>query len=416
MTVPADWDIDWLGSVADVIDPHPSHRAPKIVHNGFPYVGIGDILESGDILSNQCRKVSERAIEEQENSYTIEDGSIGFGRVGTVGKVVWLKKQDFRYALSPTLAIVKPKKISSLYLYYALKSSIINKQINLLITGTTRHSLGILSLRKLRILSPPLPEQRKIAAILSSVDAAIQETDAIIAQTEQVKKGLMQELFTKGIGHNEFKETKFGVMPSIWRVVKLGDIVSKVQYGLSKTGNPEGKYPIIRMNNLSDGCIDISSLQYVELDEFEYKKYHLEKGDILFNRTNSSDLVGKTSLYNLDGGFVFASYIIRIVCKTEHVLPDYVNSYLNWGRSQDRLKGLATKGVSQSNINAKALKNFDVHLPPVSEQLQISEILSGVENRLCSERMHRDSLEMLKKGLMQDLLTGKVRVKVDAHA
>lgn len=226
----------------------------------------------------------------------------------------------------------------------------------------------------------------------------------------------MQELFTKGIGHNEFKETKFGVMPSIWRVVKLGDIVSKVQYGLSKTGNPEGKYPIIRMNNLSDGCIDISSLQYVELDEFEYKKYHLEKGDILFNRTNSSDLVGKTSLYNLDGGFVFASYIIRIVCKTEHVLPDYVNSYLNWGRSQDRLKGLATKGVSQSNINAKALKNFDVHLPPVSEQLQISEILSGVENRLCSERMHRDSLEMLKKGLMQDLLTGKVRVKVDAHA
>lgn len=195
--IPERWKIVTLDEIADVIDPHPSHRAPKIVQNGYPFAGIGDILEDGTILVENCRKVSGNAIKDQEKSFLIEDYDIGFGRVGTVGKVVWLKKQEYKYALSPTLSLIKPKYASRSFVFYALNSKLIEQQVNNLITGSTRPSLGIMKLRKIYILLPPEDEQQKIVYVLSSQEKNVLRLKDHMNNLSNVKKKISNKLLTE---------------------------------------------------------------------------------------------------------------------------------------------------------------------------------------------------------------------------
>ncbi|EJG0999041.1 restriction endonuclease subunit S [Vibrio parahaemolyticus] len=153
--IPDGWDLVPLEYFADVIDPHPSHRAPKEVEHGFPFAGIGDIDESGNIAISKARKIDEEFVDKQERDYAIGDYSLGYGRVGTVGKVVRLKKQKFRYALSPTLSVINPKKPEYAgYIYTVIKSEEFYKNVLKNTSGTTRPAIGIQLLRKIPILKP----------------------------------------------------------------------------------------------------------------------------------------------------------------------------------------------------------------------------------------------------------------------
>jgi type I restriction enzyme S subunit len=166
------------------------------------------------------------------------------------------------------------------------------------------------------------------------------------------------------------------------------------------------------MNNLSDGRVDISDLKYIDLNDDELAKFRVNKGDILFNRTNSFELVGKTSIFDLDGDYIFASYLVRVVADRDRLLPEYLNYYLNTQRTQSRLKQLATRGVSQSNINATKLKGFEIHLPPLLEQREIARILTTVDAKIAAEEARRDALDDLFHTLLHHLMTAKVRVEL----
>lgn len=175
-------------------------------------------------------------------------------------------------------------------------------------------------------------------------------------------------------------------------------------------GNQEGMYPILRMNNLIDGRVDTLDLQYVDLDVVNFKKFLLNKGDVLFNRTNSHDLVGKTSLFELEDDFVFASYLIRVVPDILQLVPEYLNYYLNWDTTQRRLKMLASRGVSQSNINATKLRGFAIPSPSSLVQQKIASILSAVDEKIEKEENDKKALEELFKTLLHELMTAKLRV------
>jgi type I restriction enzyme S subunit len=174
----------------------------------------------------------------------------------------------------------------------------------------------------------------------------------------------------------------------------------------------DGQYPIFRMNNFERGCMVASPIKYIDLGEEEFEKYKLEKGDILFNRTNSIDLVGKNGIFDLEGDYVFASYLIRLRTN-EKMNPYYLNYYMNSYYAESVFSAIATRGASQANINATNLKSVGVPLPPLKEQKKIVSILSVVDSKIQKEEKYKDKLERLKKGLMQKLLTGKVRVKLD---
>ena len=148
-------------------------------------------------------------------------------------------------------------------------------------------------------------------------------------------------------------------MPASWEVKSVGELIKALQYGLSIRGETTGGYPILRMNNLEDGYVVARDLQYVDVEDDECRKFRLKTGDILFNRTNSADLVGK-SVFNLEGDYVFASYLARLIPDAHGVMPEYLSHFLNWDASLRRLRQLATRGVSQSNISAGKLEGFVV--------------------------------------------------------
>ncbi|WP_367883098.1 restriction endonuclease subunit S [Thermococcus peptonophilus] len=192
----------------------------------------------------------------------------------------------------------------------------------------------------------------------------------------------------------------------------MGDIIEFAQYGLSIKMYDEGQYPIVKMDSIINGKVMPVNLKYVDLDEETFNKFKLEKGDILVNRTNSYELVGKTGIFMLEGDYVFASYLIRLRPKKDIVDSAFLTYYLIL--SQDRLRQIATRGgVSQANINATNLKKFLVPpLPPLDEQKKIAQILMTIDNKIEAEIKTKEELEKLKLGMMDKLLTGKVRVKV----
>lgn len=200
-------------------------------------------------------------------------------------------------------------------------------------------------------------------------------------------------------------------LPEGWEMKKLGEIVEKSQYGLSVPTTDDGEIPMFKMNNFKNGKMIPEGVDKVNLEYEELKKYCLNDGDILFNRTNSAELVGKTGIFDLPGEYTFASYLVRFVINRKMAIPEFINAYFNWERSQSYFKELATKGVSQSNINPTNLqKFFFVDLPPLPEQRRIAAVLSTWDTGIEQTGELINALRARHRGLMHQLLTGKVRL------
>lgn len=163
------------------------------------------------------------------------------------------------------------------------------------------------------------------------------------------------------------------------------------------------------MGNLQNGYIDWTDLVYTN-DEKDIQKYSLVKGDVLFNRTNSADLVGKTSLYRGEYPAIYAGYLIRLNYDRKKVVGEYLNYILNTQEAKEYCLAVKTDGVSQSNINAQKIGAFLFHLPPFEEQEKISEALSDVDNLIFSLQKLIEKKKAIKQGAMQELLTGKKRL------
>ncbi|MDR0604105.1 MAG: restriction endonuclease subunit S [Bacteroidales bacterium] len=220
----------------------------------------------------------------------------------------------------------------------------------------------------------------------------------------------MQKLFTEGLYDEKQKQTEIGLVPESWEVVKLGKCLNLSQYGLSAKGSDSGNIAILRMTNQKNGYICDTNLQYVNISNIEYSKFKVEKDDVIFNRTNSFELVGRTAIFKLEANFVFASYLIRIKTKNDILMPDFLNIYLNSDITQMRLKSIATQGVSQSNISATRLSGFKILLPPLSVQNKLVSIYLKMDNKIDYYKKKKQTLTSLFKTLLHELMTGQKRV------
>jgi type I restriction enzyme S subunit len=196
-------------------------------------------------------------------------------------------------------------------------------------------------------------------------------------------------------------------VPKGWDVLPLGDLLTVCQYGLSEPTSADGDLPIVGMKDLGDGRVNFDNLQVMRSKGVDVDKFRLRPGDILFNRTNSADLVGKTALVVEDGNTaVFASYLVRLCVDVGRTIPAFVNAYLNSPNGQGRVKRLATRGVSQANINPTTLRNhLFVPVPPLGEQRRIAEILGAWDEAIEKVQALIQAKQKLKRGLMQQLLT-----------
>ena len=233
---------------------------------------------------------------------------------------------------------------------------------------------------------PPPAEQRAIAAVLDSIDEAIERTEEVIAATERLRGTLLHELLTRGVPgqHIEWKEAPgIGTIPACWDVARLGDVVESTTYGTNASLDWSGSTPVLRMGNLQNGQIDLSELRRADLSNRDFQDLNLVRGDILFNRTNSLDLVGKVAVVrDLPQPLSFASYLVRLRINKNRANPIWLAALLWSSSCQSRIRHFATPGVSQANINPTSLKSLTIPLPCLSEQRAMAVALDGVDEAI----------------------------------
>jgi len=279
-----------------------------------------------------------------------------------------------------------------------------------------RRSLKKRDFLKIQIPIPPLEEQKAVAHILSTIDEAIQKTNEIIEKIKRLKKGLMQELLTKGIGHKEFKDTEIGRIPKEWEVVRLKEVVLEVKPGFPCGKRDESGVIQLRMDSIDiEGWINPTA--YVKVPPPKnVEEYLLRPGDILFNNTNSIDLIGKTAIFR--GEFsecVYSNHLTRIRINPNKVIPEWLLYVLIRKWQLGIFKAICHPHVHQAGINKGDLLNLKIPLPSLEEQDKIIRMILTVDKKLKIEIKRKEKLKRIKKALMDLLLTGKIRVKVDCN-
>ena len=262
-------------------------------------------------------------------------------------------------------------------------------------------------IHELKIPLPPLPEQRAIAHVLQTIQEAKATRQRELALERERKAALMDYLFSYGTKGEPRKQTEVGEIPESWEVIQLEQVLENTQYGLSAKANLKKQgYPLLRMNNLVDGLVNTSDLKHIQLDKEELEKFRLNKGDVLFNRTNSFDLVGKTGLFDKEGDYVFASYLIRLATDARRLNSYFLSFYFNWKAIQVELKRLSFRGAGQSNISASKLKMFEIRLPSLLEQQQIADVLCAFDTKIATLEQEAERLDELFHAMLNELMTG----------
>tara|TARA_B100000749_G_scaffold161705_1_gene124247 strand:- start:6815 stop:7825 length:1011 start_codon:yes stop_codon:yes gene_type:complete len=282
--------------------------------------------------------------------------------------------------------------------------------------GSTFSEISSSSVKKLRVTLPPLPEQQKIAAILSSVDDVIEKTRAQIDKLKDLKTGVMQELLTKGIGpdgapHTAFKDSPVGRIPEEWAVCMASEVAEEVMVGV--VIKPTQYYvdsgiPALRSANVRENGLTMENLKYFSIESNEkLKKSKLRKGDLLTVRTGYP---GTTAV--VTDGFEGCNCIDVVITRpSERMNSNFFSMWVN----SDGGKGQVLKaqgGLAQQHFNVGDMKNLLIVVPPLEEQKSIFGVVDSVAKKISTAEARLDQVGKVKKALMQDLLTGKVRVNV----
>ena len=348
----------------------------------------------------------------ETNDYLYDKPSVLIGRKGTINKPMYVDKPFWTV---DTLFYSKIKSnFDPLWLYYYIDSIDLNKYNE----ATGVPSLSISNLYRIEILTPSLEEQKKIAKILSTVDGHIDEVDGMIDTLKELKKGLMQKLLTQGVGHTEFKDSEVGRIPVEWEVKQIDDVISFMKSGLSrKLSDHDIGIPCIRSSNIDDGKISSKDLKYwYLLDDkgADINNYKLEDGDVLVNFINSLAQIGKTCIYkDIGRDVIYTTNLFRLKIDHEIMNVHYFHFITQTEYYRNEVALITKPAVNQASFTSGDFKKIEIAVPPLEEQRKIADKLCAIDDRIELYKDEYSSLQILKKGLMQQLLTGKTRVKID---
>lgn len=252
------------------------------------------------------------------------------------------------------------------YLYYFMEDYV--KELRKQAIGGVIKYIKLGNLTEAVITVPSIDRQKEIVEVLKKVGNILENYSKKLCQLDVLIKARFVELFGDPIKN-----------PKGWEIVTIGDVVTEVRYGTSKPAVEGGKYPYLRMNNLTaDGHLDLNDLKYIDIPDDEIEKCVVRKGDILFNRTNSIELVGKTAVFDLPEDMVIAGYIIRVRLN-ERILPEVFSQYMNLEALKDILRSMAKGAVNQANINAQELQSIKVYIPDMGLQKKFIEMKEQVD-------------------------------------
>ncbi|KGD64619.1 Type I restriction-modification system, S subunit [Alcanivorax nanhaiticus] len=396
-SVPEGWAESKLGSIAKLtMGQSPSSDTYNDQGVGLPFFqGKADFGSRTPKVRYWCSQPSKVA----------EANSILFSVRAPVGEV---NLTPYECCIGRGLAGIKAESADQEYLFQKLQ--FVKPKFGLLSQGSTFEAVNGSEMREFPLVIPPLPEQQKIAAILSSVDDVIEKTRAQIDKLKDLKTGMMQELLTKGIGHTAFKDSPVGRIPEGWNVECLENISEKISDGIHSTPKYAEKsdYRFVNGNNLKGGHIVYGdSAKYVPLDEYNKHKKALTNGTILMSINGT---IGNLAFYR--GEEVVLGKSAAYISLNEGQSKEFVYFVLQ-SQAVKTFYELELTGSTINNLSLRSVKNTPIPLPPKKEQRKIAGILAEIDKGICQRNSKLNQFSSLKKALMQDLLTGKVRVNVD---
>jgi restriction endonuclease S subunit len=316
-------------------------------------------------------------------------GDVIFGRRRAYQKKVALADFDGICSAHALVLRAKPEVAIPQFLPLFMQSDLFFDRALSISVGSLSPTINWKDLARQEFDLPPTDEQRRIAAVLWAAEAAGHASASLLESLTALRRSAIDAVASGGGS-------------------QLEKLVELVQYGLSLPGNSSGAYPLLRMTNLSDGQVTAENLQYVDLDAKTLESFRLQRGDVLFNRTNSVELVGRSGLFDLPGDYVFASYLVRVRTNRAALLPAFLTAFLNSDRGQRLLRQHMTKGVSQANINAKKLVSINVPVPTMAVQVALVDRLEAINSRMSEVRAHLAAGSALRRRLAARLLEGAV--------
>lgn len=402
--IPQNWEIV---TVKEITKEHKQgfYTKDDYIKNGIRLARITD-------LNNPRVDFSEMPMlnisDSDYQSYKIEKGDFLFARSGAIGRYGIVESEEYPAVFASYLIRFRfnPNIVNRFFGYF-FESYLCGNQLRGITQGNANVNINAENIKSLKFPFAPFEEQQKIAEILSTVDDKIEVINQQIIETQELKKGLIQRLLTKGIGHSEFKDSPLGMIPKSWEIVEVQKI-SKVIDSLHKTPVfSEKGYPMVRVGDINKDILSLKNCLKVSekvLNDFN-KNHQPQKGDILMTRVGS---FGKTILVDTKEIFCIGQNTV-VITKMDN--PQFLYQMFNSCQVQKQFKTL-TNGSSQPSLSLKDIRHLKILFPPKKEQEEISKILSTIEQKYFVLIEKKGYYQELKQALMQQLLTGRIRVKV----
>lgn len=295
----------------------------------------------------------------------------------TIGKVGLIKKGGgFNQQIN---AIVANEYVNPYFVYYQASGGNFQKQIKDNASSTTLPIINKSKFENLEMILPPLQEQQaivtKLEELFSKLDKGVESLKTLQEQLKVYRQAVLKWAFEGRLTNVNVKDRE---LPKGWRFGTIGEVCKGVEYGSAAKSKETGSIPVLRMGNIQKGRFDWNDLVYTD-DEAEIKKYRLKKNDVLFNRTNSAELVGKTAIYKGERPAIFAGYLIRINRIDRLINADYLTYFLNSHTAKAHGNTVRSFGVNQSNINGTKLKEYPLPICSIEEQ---EKVVQEMESRL----------------------------------
>lgn len=409
--IPVDWEVAKLGETGRIVSgATPDTKVAEYWNGEIAWCTPTDItaLKGKVYFSKTQKRISDLGLRNSSASL-LPVGSLVICTRATLGDcainlVPMATNQGFK-------SIVPNEDWDVNFLYYLINDS--KEVIKRLSSGSTFLEISKKAFENIDIPFPPLLEQRKIAEILSTVDEKMALIDEQLAQTQELQKGLMQRLLTRGIGHTTFKDSPVGKIPASWEVVKMKDVCSKITDGTHFSPKPTAEgIPFITAIHVKDGFIDFESCKYLpqKVHDDIYKRCNPAKGDVLI--VNIGAGTATPALVKVD--FEFSLKNVALLKPNSQILRgDFLEFYQIFKKKH--IVETLLSGGAQPFLSLKALADLVLLLPPLHEQRQITELLTTIDEKLQVLTQKKSQYQKLKLGLMQLLLTGQRRVRVAAE-
>ena len=365
----------------------PSKRNSEYFNGNIPWVTTialnGGMIDEHNAVEWITAKAIKKSAAKIVPAFSIMVGTrVGVGKVA-INRVDMSTSQDIISLLNIDEGAWSKDFLCK---FIQAKSTYLNSQAR----GATIKGIKIDVLADLELPVIPLDEQQHISHVVDLVKNMIVSRRQELEKMDELVKSRFVELF------GTFPTNEKG-----WITGTIRDVISEARYGSSRPAVDGGQHPYLRMNNITyGGELDLSDVKRINVPDNELEKCTVRRGDVLFNRTNSRELVGKTCVYNRDEMMVLAGFVIRVRVNTE-ILPEFLSAFLNTDFSKQMLLGMCKTAIGQANINAQELQNIGLYIPPIDLQRKFVEFKAQVDKSKLAVQKSLDELETLKKSLMQ---------------